>query len=248
MASGGAIDPETDPAGGAAIGTMVRFVSERCPSGVVVELGVGSGRLAVPLLEAGLRVVGLDASLSMLRRCPPAVLRVAADMAHLPFRPARPARPGVGSAGPESYLGVDGPTVLCGFNTLFNLGSAEGLDRLLTSIATLRAVFIVEMMNIELLPDEPIHSTDVAPFGVEGGVVVSSTGADVSQRRLVGRHLEITDGGVVSRPWLLRLVGHDELDARAAQHGLQAVERYRSWKAEPFGATDRNAISVYRPV
>ncbi len=103
-------------------------------------------------------------------------------------------------------------------------------------------------MNIELLPDEPIHSTDVAPFGVEGGVVVSSTGADVSQRRLVGRHLEITDGGVVSRPWLLRLVGHDELDARAAQHGLQAVERYRSWKAEPFGATDPSAISVYRPV
>ena len=217
---------------------MVRFVSVRCPSGVVVELGVGSGRLAVPLHRAGLRVIGIDASQPMLSRCPPSIVRVAADMARLPIR-AR-----CSSGGPAP---TEPPTFLCGFNTLFNVGSSDGLDRLLATVACVRATLIVEMLNIEVLPAEPIRSTDVAPFPTEGGIVVSATSADAPNRRLAGRHLEITDRGVVSRPWLLRLVGHHELDDRAGRHGLRAVERYRSWNTDPFTETDPSSISVFAP-
>ena len=222
--------------GDATIEAMVSFVANRCPTGLVVELGVGSGRLAIPLLDAGLTVIGLDASQPMLRHCPRSVDRVVGDMADLPFRHT-------GANDP-----TDGPTVLCGFNTLFNLGSTERLDRLLATLRLLRATFIVEMANVDLLPDDRIRSTGAAPFAVDGGVVVSATLADPIGRQLAGRHLEITDRGVVSRPWLLRLVGHDELDARAARHGLEVAERHRSWRAEPFSTGDPASVSVYRPV
>ncbi|MCP3989790.1 MAG: class I SAM-dependent methyltransferase, partial [Actinomycetia bacterium] len=46
-----------------------RFVAERCPTGLVVEIGVGTGRLATPLLDRGLTVIGVDASVSMLSQC-----------------------------------------------------------------------------------------------------------------------------------------------------------------------------------
>lgn len=155
-------------------------------------------------------------------------------MARLPFRAAR---------SPDPVA----PTFLCGYNTLFNLGSSEGLDRLLVAVASMRATLIVEIMNIDLLPTEPIHSTDIAPYPANGGIVISATSADVPNRRMAGRHLEITDEGVVSRPWLLRLVGLDELDERVVDHGLCAVERYGSWQSEPFGVGDATSISVYAP-
>ncbi len=218
--------------------TMAAFVAARCPSGVVIELGVGSGRLAEPLIGAGLRVIGLDASPSMIRRCPPEVLRVVGDMAHPPFRSPPAARPDDGAPA---------PTVLCGFNTLFNLGSAARLDDLLASVAALGSTFIVETMNTDLLSNQRIRSTDVAPHAIQGGVVVSATDSDPSRHRLTGRHLEITDHGVVSRPWLLRLISRHELDARAVDHGLELNERHRSWRAEPFRGVDPVSISVYRP-
>ncbi len=213
------------------IEAMVDFVVSRCPSGIVVELGVGSGRLAAPLVAAGIRVIGLDASVPMLRRCPPAVHRVAGDIADLPLR-----------------FGRHRPTVLCGFNTIFNVGTADRLDRLLAAVMAMEATFIVEMMNVALLPDEPAGSTGVAPFAVAGGIVVSATRTDPAAGRLAGRHLEITDSGVISRPWLLRLLDHVELDARADRHGLSPIERHGSWRADRFTEDSHASISVYRPM
>src|ERR687886_3131524 len=37
--------------------------------GPVVELGVGTGRIAVPVAEAGVRVIGVDSSAAMLEVC-----------------------------------------------------------------------------------------------------------------------------------------------------------------------------------
>ena len=48
---------------------VARYLAGRTGTGPVLELGVGTGRLAQPLVEAGLRVVGLDASAAMLAHC-----------------------------------------------------------------------------------------------------------------------------------------------------------------------------------
>ena len=41
----------------------------RASGGPVVELGVGTGRVAVPIARAGVRVIGIDMSAEMLERC-----------------------------------------------------------------------------------------------------------------------------------------------------------------------------------
>ncbi len=215
------------------VDALADFVAARTRGDVVVELGVGSGRLATPLIERGLRVVGIDASVDMLRQCPPSILGVGADMAALPLRfpPDRA-----------------GPTVLCGFNTLFNLHSGERLHRLLKSLSQLRATFIVEMMNAAQLAASPKHSTgrSALPVSHADGIVVSSTLVDHANQLMVGRHLEIRDDGVASRPWLLRWVTIEELDDAAESAGLTCVERVDGWAGEPFGPTSDSAISVYK--
>src|SRR5437764_12224044 len=46
------------------------YVEEAVASGgPVVELGVGTGRIAVPVAEAGVRVIGIDSSAAMLEVC-----------------------------------------------------------------------------------------------------------------------------------------------------------------------------------
>jgi hypothetical protein len=208
-----------------------RFVAARCPSGTVVELGVGSGRLARPMLALDLMVIGVDASPAMLSRCPGGVIKVMADMSELPLAPGPAGRPG--------------PTVLCAFNTLFNVPSPQGQQRLWSTLGSVGATVIVETINLDLLSDTTfsIGVSDVS----SAGVVVSSTSSDGKQQILVGRHLDITDDGIVSRPWALRWTPLDEMDSMARSAGLQLIERYGSWTQQPFGRDAATAISVYRP-
>ncbi len=212
-----------------------RFVAKRCPTGTVLELGVGTGRLATALIDQGLQVVGLDASPDMLRRCPGTVHRVTADMSRPPLRP-----------------GLDA-TALCGFNTLFNLASEQSQQLLFRQIRPLATVLILETMDLGA-PD-PAATTE-SQVGIkqpmEGGVIVTATSQDHSRQTVVGRHLEISDAGVVARPWILRWTTVEQLDAMAGAAGFDLSERFSSWQEsdtagnDPAGNDPVVAISVYR--
>jgi SAM-dependent methyltransferase len=208
------------------------FVARRCPSGLVVELGVGTGRLARPLVDRGLTVVGIDTSGPMLDGCPSSVLRVRADMTLLPL---------VSTGG----TGALRATALCGFNTVFNLPTAEAQISLFQELAPLADIVIVETLNAELLADAPARSTGVGRI-LSDGVVVSSTVGQRADQRLIGRHLEIVDEGVRVRPWMLRWATVDQLDAMAARADYICCERWGSWTEEGFDARSRASISVYR--
>ena len=212
---------------------LVDFIEKRCPSGVVIELGVGSGRLGAPLVDRGMAVIGVDASVPMLQKCPARIERIAADMAALPFAPVVADSP---------------PTAFCGFNTLFNLHSQQQLQQLLTDIVSLGASLVVELLNADLLNEAPTHSTGPSlALSESGRLIVSSTTIDRRDQTLLGRHLEITDNSVISRPWLLRWFTLDELDAVALAAGLQLVQRFSSWTGRPFSTDSPSAISVYAP-
>ncbi|MDH3293342.1 MAG: hypothetical protein OER95_03360, partial [Acidimicrobiia bacterium] len=79
------------------------------------------------------------------------------------------------------------------------------------------------------------------------GVIVSSTTVDHQQQLMVGRHLEISNGGVISRPWMLRWITMTELDDEAAAAGLNPAERFGDWYRQPFTSRSDSVISVYRP-
>ncbi len=213
------------------------FVADRCPGGVVLELGVGTGRLAVMLRRQGLEVIGLDASDSMLRRCPADVHRLQADMTQPPLRP-----------------GLD-TIVLCGFNTVFNLASEQLQQNLFHRIRPLASVLILETMELaepsgngtrSVAADSQVGLKQV----VDGTVVVTTTSQDAARQTVVGRHLEISNEAVVSRPWMLRWATVRQLDAMAAKAGFDLSERYGSWDETPWPGSVGNepsvAISVYR--
>ena len=152
------------------------FVAARHPGGPVLELGVGTGRLARPLADRGLTVVGLDASADMLGSCPRSGRRpggagiapVLADMRALPFAASGPA---FGS-------------ILVAFNTLFNLTTEPDQAALLVDLAALvdrRGVVVVEMLDLSGLLDGPDRSIGLRPRPDDpdhGPVVVTATQLD----------------------------------------------------------------------
>ncbi len=216
-----------------------RFVADRCGRGPIVELGVGSGRLAVPLVEAGVEVVGLDASPTMLARCPPTVAgssgsppihRVLADMRALPLR------------GPL-------PGVLIAFNTLFNLADEHAQRQLLAEVTGILApdgVVIIEALDGTVLADE---SSQVPSIGVRDRthdqLVVTATTVDTTTQTMLGQHLEIDDTGITARPWLLRWLTPNQLDELATDAGLVLAERFGDWDRRAFDKTCDVHVSVY---
>ncbi len=211
-----------------------RFVSARCGLRPVLELGVGTGRLARPLLAAGCRVVGLDGSAAMLAGCAgspgaAAVPVVLGDLAALPFRR------GFGA-------------VLVAFNTLFNLPTEHRQRALFAEVAPLLAeggALVVETTNAEVLADGPARSLAVSRTHLDG-VTVVATSLDPVAQTITGQHLDLRSAGLRARPWSLRWSTVDEIDRFAADAGLWLAERHADWEGEAFDHTSPTAISVYR--
>ena len=117
----------------------------RQQSSAVLELGCGTGRLAVPVLKSGARLVGIDRSEAMLSRARLKARRaglgdrarfVRADIRHLPFR----ARPGFG-------------LVMAPYGMLQSLTSERDLAATLASVA--RVIRRDGVFGIDLVPDLP---------------------------------------------------------------------------------------------
>lgn len=206
------------------------FVAARC-DGPVLELGVGSGRLARPLAEMGLSVIGLDGSTEMLDQCrseADGIHLVRADMRALPFH---------GSIG----------AALIAFNTVFNLASEQQQLQLLKSLRPLvddGGVVIIEALDVSPLLVGPERSIGVRDRS-DDRIVVTATAIDKTEQVVTGQHLEIDDRSIAVRPWRLRWLTPDQLDGLASAAGLVLAERYRSWNEEPFGPGADTHVSVY---
>jgi SAM-dependent methyltransferase len=221
----------------------------------VLELGAGSGRLAVPLAERGLDVWAVDASAAMLDRLRAkpgahAVHAVLDDMASL----AAPELP------PDGGYGV----VLCAFNTLFNLTDTPTQRRCLTRVAAVLGPdgrFVVEAF-VPPPSETDTGGTDASEGGVGIGRTVSAveprhiglddlvltvSRLDPDSRTIVGQHVHITEAGIRLRPWMLHFQSPTGLDALAAEAGLRLVERHGGWRGEPFTDSSSVHVSVYRP-
>jgi len=201
----------------------------------VLELAVGTGRLAVPLAERGLDVVGVDTSAAMLDR-----LR---------------ARDRAGRV--STVLGdmVDdlppGPfdAVLIAYNSLFNLEDARRQAACFTAVADRLApgeAFVVEAFVPE---DPPRDGTVVAVRSMAADeVVLSISEHDPLAQRAAGHFVQFTDGERVRvRPWAIRYAPPAELDAMAASAGLVLVSRWADFERHPFGDDSAWHVSVYRP-
>lgn len=205
-------------------------------AGPVLELGIGTGRLALPLSERGLEVHGIDASPAMVER-----LR---------------AKPG-GTAlavtiGDIADVAVEVPggfgLVLAAYNTLFNLTSAGAQRRCLANASRcLRPGGAVVVEAFVPSPDPDGPTGDVTASVVEAGrVVLQVTRRHPQTQTVEGSVVSITEEGIRLRPWHIRYAWPDELDLMAEAAGLELTERWADWRGQPFGPESTNHVSVYR--
>jgi hypothetical protein len=199
----------------------------------VLELGIGTGRLALPLRAAGVEVHGIDASAAMVER-----LRAKPEGERIPVV--------VGDFAQELPPGTFG-VVFAAFNTLLNLTAPGALERCLGLVRDRL------LRGGRLVVEAFVPADDPAPSGVDvrrvdGDEVVLSVfrgepGTDVVRGSLVS----ITEtGGVRLRPWAIRTIGPDALDALARAAGFEVETRHGGWRGEPYDELSDRYVVCYR--
>jgi SAM-dependent methyltransferase len=201
--------------------------------GRVLELAIGTGRLAGPIAARGLEVHGVDTSPAMLER----LRRV----------------------DPDGHIAVvlgdmvddlpEGPfdVALIAYNSLFNLESAERQTACFAAVAACLGgggVFVVEAFVPE---DPPRDGTVVAVRSMSAGeVVLSISDHDPAAQRAEGHLVQFVDGERVRlRPWAVRYAAPAELDAMAAAAGFALRARWEDFDRHPFGDDSGRHVSVY---
>lgn len=212
----------------------VAALAELAAGGAVLELGVGTGRLAIPLTAAGATVTGVDTSPAMLDRlaAKPGGDRVQGLIGDMVDPPVGPRRFNL---------------VVIAYNTLFNLTGDNAQQRCLQAAA--RLLDDGGRLVIEgFVPDEdrvgPTDSVAVRTVSADR-VVLSVTRSRPLDQEMLGQFIDITEAGIRLRPWHIRYSRPDQVDAMAAEAGLALVDRWSDWHGEPFAADSPSHISIY---
>ncbi len=216
------------------VAATVARVRELSQNGPVLELGVGTGRIALPLAHAGLDVVGIDASGEMLevlrtKQKGARVHTVFGDMAALPFAPTF-------------------SLVLVAFNTLFNLVGHDRIETCFAEVARVllpHGVFVVEAF-VPPLPGEAADDGVSVREIRDDAVVLTAATRTHHDHLIIGSHIEIGPAGVRLRPWQLCYANPDELDGFAANAGLELATRHSGWNTELYDNESTTHVSMYR--
>jgi SAM-dependent methyltransferase len=218
--------------------TVTRMVELAGPGGRVLELGVGTGRLAVPMALAGLSVVGIDSSEAMLAKLSerdPAGLVEAARGDITTYLPAGPF-----------------DVVLVAYNTIFNLLGEHDQPQLFQHVAALLApggAFVVEAFVPAFDGAEgTATSSNVTVRSMAVDHVVLSVSVNRQDEQLAeGQFVEFSqDGGVRLRPWSIRWATPGQLDAMATAAGLQLDARFGEMAGTAFTDDSTQHVSIYR--
>jgi len=210
------------------------FLASLAGGGRVLELAIGTGRVALPLAERGLAVEGVEASPEMVAR-----MRAKPGGADIPV-----------VIGDMADVAVEGPfsLVYLVFNTLFNLvDGARQADCFRNTARVLASdgAFVVQAY----VPDpadfdgnERVEVRDVT----EDAVKLRVHRYDRAAQTFIRQSITLRDGGVRLEPFAMHYLWPGQIDALAEQAGLRLAERYADYDRSPFTADSKNHVSVYR--
>ncbi|MFD6638286.1 class I SAM-dependent methyltransferase [Micromonospora chalcea] len=212
----------------------VDFLAPLADGGPVLELAVGTGRVALPLAGRGLTVEGVEASPEMV-----AHLRAKPGGADLPV-----------TIGDMADVPVAGPyrLVFLVFNTLFNLVSEERQAACFRNVARVLApggAFVIETFvpdPADFDRDEQIQVREVT----EDSATIRLHRYDRAAQTFVRQTVTFDASGVHLKPFAMRYAWPEQVDELAERAGLRLTERYADWDRSPFDADSRSHISVYR--
>ncbi|CAN5250251.1 class I SAM-dependent methyltransferase [soil metagenome] len=212
----------------------VEFLQELANGGPVLELAIGTGRIALPLAALGVRVDGIDISPAMVAR-----LRAKQGGDQISV-----------TMGDFSEVPVDGAyrLIYVVYNTLFNLLTQEEQVRCFENVAahlTDDGSFVVEAFvpaYLYRLRDD--QYVDAEAIGVDR-VKLDVGRHDPVLQMLDESHILLTHEGVRLSPIVCRYAWPSELDLIARIAGLRLKERWAGWNRDPFNSTSRTHISIY---
>lgn len=211
------------------LASLLMPAERRC----ALELGVGTGRVALALQSLGVDVTGIDASEAMLARLRAkpggeTVRTILGDFAEVPAQ--------------GSF-----PLIYVAFNTLFWLTSQQAQQRCLRNAAA------------HLDPDGLLvldaFVPDVAAYKAGQRLTItellgSSAAVDVSRhdpiaQTVAAAHVILSERGVQLYPFVIRYAWPAEIDAMAAAAGLTLVARWGDYGWGSFGPSSRQHVSVF---
>jgi len=215
------------------------FLTQLAAGGTVLELGVGTGRIAIPLAERGstfgMSVVGIDSSIAMLERLEAKQrdndVRVHTVHGHM-VRDM-----------PEGPFSV----VLLAYNTLFNLLSADEQYECLRSAGAQLAPGGHVVVDCFVPAGElPRYIAPHVQRTTSSGIVMNEATVDAVQQRVDGVFTEVSnDGRRIERPWSIRYSSVADIDAMATWAGLNLEQRWSSYARDNFTDESVRHISVY---
>ena len=211
----------------------IETLADLAGSGPALELGVGTGRIALPLAAKGIEVRGIDASAAMVSK-----LR------------ARPEGDSIAvTMGNFADVAVEGKfsLVFVVFNTFFALLTQEEQVRCFRNVAehlTGDGKFLIE-----------VFVPDVARF-IAGQNVRASTittervSLQVSEhnsveQQVMSQHIVFFNNEVRQFPVKIRYAWPSELDLMAQLAGLKLRHRWGNWNREEFNSRSEKHVSVY---
>lgn len=207
---------------------------ELAQGGRVLELGVGTGRIALPLQRSGVEVHGIDASEAMVAK-----LR---------------AKPGGESITVRldnfADVAVEGQFSLIYvlFNTFFALLTQDEQVRCFENVARHLSAdgdFVIEAFVPDLTRFDGRQTVRAIRVGNDE-VRLDASQLDPVSQQVMSQHIVLTEKGVRLYPVKLRYAWPTELDLMAQLAGLQLRHRWNSWKRTPFSEDSNKHISVYR--
>lgn len=209
----------------------VAFLAEHARQGSALELGIGTGRIALPLAEAGVLVQGVDASEAMVAK-----LRAKAGGARIPV-----------TFGSIANIPGDGrfSVIFTIFNTFFGLTSQEEQVSCFQSIAAHLApggVFVMEAFVPDISRFNKNQATWVSNVDLQHVWLDAAMHDPISQRVRL-QHVVFSESGIRLYPVVFRYAWPSELDLMAKLAGLRLRERWGGWNREPY--TAQSHISVY---
>ncbi|WP_327426035.1 class I SAM-dependent DNA methyltransferase [Streptomyces sp. NBC_01236] len=213
------------------VDTTAGILAGLADGGRALELGIGTGRIALPLARRGVPVHGIDLSRAMVAR-----LR------------AKQGGDAIGvTIGDFATTRVDGTFSVAYllFNTIMNLTTqAAQVACFRNAAAHLEpgGCFVIEVLVPELrrLP----AGQNVVPFHVSPTRWAFDI-YDVATQATSSNYVEVVDGRGEYRSIPFRYVWPSELDLMAQLAGLRLRERWDGWTREPFTSESRQHVSIW---
>jgi SAM-dependent methyltransferase len=213
--------------------SAVATLHELAQGGRALELGIGTGRIALPLRESGVEVHGIDASEAMVAR-----LRAKLGGENLPV-----------TLGNFADVAIEGQfnLIYVVVNTFYALLSQEEQVRCFQNVAahlSSEGVFLIEAFVPDLTRFQTRQTVRALRVGVDE-VQLEVSQVDPVTQQVTSQHIVLSEQGTRLYPVQLRYAWPAEFDLMARIAGMGLKYRWSNWQKDALSAESGKHISVY---